>query len=329
MDQPAADAAHLAVGVGRDLDSPILIALLRRIGEMFAAILDPFDRTAQQSRCGDRGDVFGINAKLWAKPAADIGRGDAQPAFVEIDVIGQRVLQIVSLLRRGPDLRFAVGDLRQDAAAFHGMGGAAVDPKILMHDMGGLGERRVAVAVSDLVGDDPVRGQLAAHRRRALDPAIGRRRQHVVIDRNQRRRILGDIAVARDHDGDRLADERHFTVGERERPALIELCAGIRNTHHAPLPQHRGEIVERQHGDDARHCAGRDRIDATDQRVRMRAAHEGRVQRAGSGNVIDEARAAGQQRKILEPRDPCADQLAHWPSLEIALVARAMTSFGV
>ena len=63
--------------------------------------------------------------------------------------------------------------------------------------------------------------------------------------------------------------------------------------------------------------------------MRMRAAHEGRVQRAGRGNVIDETRAAGQQRKILKPRDPRSDQLAHWPSLEIALVARAMTSFGV
>ncbi len=70
-------------------------------------------------------------------------------------------------------------------------------------------------------------------------------------------------------------------------------------------------------------------IDAADQRVRMRAAHEGRVQRAGRGNVIDETGAAGQQRKILEPRDPRSDQRAHWPSLEIALVARAMTSFGV
>ena len=226
---------------------------------MLAAVLDPFDRTAQQGRGGDRGDVLGIDAQFWAKPAADVGRGDAQPAFVEIDVIGQRVLQIVGLLRRGPDLRFAVGDLHQDAAAFHGMRGAAMDPKVLVHDVGGLGECRVAVAVSDLVGDDPVRRQLAAHRRRTLDPAIDRRRQHVVIDRDKRCGILGDIAVARDDDGDRLADERHLAVGQRERPALVELCAGIRNAHHAPLPQHRGEIVERQHGDDARHCACRAR----------------------------------------------------------------------
>ena len=49
----------------------------------------------------------------------------------------------------------------------------------------------------------------------------------------------------------------------------------------------------------------------------------------GSGNVVDETGAAGEQRKVLEPRDPRSDQLAHWPSLEIALVARAMTSFGV
>ena len=70
-------------------------------------------------------------------------------------------------------------------------------------------------------------------------------------------------------------------------------------------------------------------IDAADQRVRMRAAHEGRMQRARRSDVVDEARTAGQQRLILEPRDARSDQLAHWPSLEIALAARAMTSFGV
>ena len=213
VDQPAANAADAAIGVSRDLDRPILIALLRRIGEMLAAVLNPFHRAAQQGRGGDRGDVLGIDAQLWAKPAADVGRGNAQPAFVEIDVIGQRVLQIVGLLRRGPHLRLAAGVLRQDAAAFHGMRGAAVDPKVLVHDVGGLGECRLAVAIGDLVGDDPVRRQLAAHRRRTLDPAIGRRRQHVVIDRDQRCGILGHITVARDHDGDRLADKRHLAVG--------------------------------------------------------------------------------------------------------------------
>ena len=171
--------------------------------------------------------------------------------------------------------------------------------------------------------------ELAAHGWRALDPAIDRRRQHVVIDHDKGCGILGDIAIARDDDGDRLADKRHLAVGQSERPALIELCARIRNAHHAPLPQHRGQIVERQHRDDARHCARHARIDAADQRVRMRAAHEGRVQHAGRGNVIDKTGAAGQQREIFEPRDARSDLLAHWPSLEIALVARAMTSFGV
>ena len=329
VNEPAAYAAHATFGIRGDFDRPVLIALLRRIGEMLAAILDPFDRTAQQGRGGDRGDVFGIDAQLWAKTAADVRRGDAQPAFVEIDIIGQRVLQIVGLLRGGPDLGFAVGDLHQDAAAFHGMRGAAMDPKVLMHDVGGLGECRVAIAVNDFVGDDPVRRQFAAHGWRRLDPAIDRRRQHVVIDRDKGCGILGDIAVARDDDGDRLADERHFAVGQGKRPALVELCARIRSAHHAPLPQHRSEIVERQHGDDAGHRACRVGIDAADQRVRMRAAHEGRVQRAGRGNVVDEPRAAVEQRKIFEPRDARSDLLAHWPSLEIALVARAMTSFGV
>ena len=44
MQQAAADAEHLAVGIDRDVDRPVLVALLRRIGEMLAPVLDPFDR---------------------------------------------------------------------------------------------------------------------------------------------------------------------------------------------------------------------------------------------------------------------------------------------
>ena len=102
VDQAAAHAAHAAVGVGGDLDRPILIALLRRIGEMLAAVLDPFDRAAQQRRGGDDRDVLGIDAQLRAETAADIGRRHPQPVFVEIDVVGERVTQIMRLLRRCP-----------------------------------------------------------------------------------------------------------------------------------------------------------------------------------------------------------------------------------
>ena len=45
----------------------------------------------------------------------------------------------------------------------------------------------------------------------------------------------------------------------------------------------------------------------------VRAAHEGCVQRAGQVHVIDELAAAGQQRRVFEARDPCAEVLRAHP----------------
>ena len=49
------------------------------------------------------------------------------------------------------------------------------------------------------------------------------------------------------------------------------------------------------------------RVDAADQRMRVRAAHEGRVQHAGKLQIVDEAAAALQQRQVLDPLDRLAD----------------------
>ena len=278
---------------------------------MLAAVLGPFHRAAEQRRGGDHRDFLGIDAKFRPEAAADIGRRHAQPAFVEIDIVGDGGAQIVRLLGRRPDRGFAIRDLGEDAAALHRMAGAAMHPQILANDMRRLGEGRVDVPIRDLVGNDRVRGQLAAHRRRALDPAIGRRRQHIVIDRDQRGSVFGKIAILGDDDGDRLADEGDFAVSQRKRPALVKLGAGIRRPHHAPLPERRREIVEREHRDHARLCAGRSGIDAADQCMRMRTAHEGGDQRAGRGNVVDETALAGQKRLVFQAQDARSDQFIH------------------
>ena len=67
----------------------------------------------------------------------------------------------------------------------------------------------------------------------------------------------------------------------------------------------RREIVEREHRVHARQRARVTRIDAADQRVRMRAAHERGVQQPGQLDVVDEASAADEQRAVLETRE-CA-----------------------
>ena len=102
VDQVAAHAQNLAVGVDRDVDRPVLIALLRRIGEVLAPVLDPFDRAPRELGGRDHRDVFGIDAQLRPETAADVGRRHPQPALVEAEQRGERLEQIMRLLRRGP-----------------------------------------------------------------------------------------------------------------------------------------------------------------------------------------------------------------------------------
>jgi hypothetical protein len=42
VQQLAADAEHLGLRVDRDFQRPVLIALVHRVGEIFAPVLDPF-----------------------------------------------------------------------------------------------------------------------------------------------------------------------------------------------------------------------------------------------------------------------------------------------
>ena len=164
------------------------------------------------------------------------------------------------------------------------MAGAAMLPQVLVQDVRGLGEGGVDVAKRDLVGDDLVGGEFAAHRRRALGigrPAIGRRRQHVVIDRDQGRGVLGDVAIGGDHDRNGLADERHFAVRQRERPTLVEPRAGIRHAHHAPLFSTGVRSSSVSTATTPGNARAALRIDAANERVRMRTAHEGGVSAPG------------------------------------------------
>jgi len=109
VEQPAADAQHLCILVDRDLDRPILVALVDRVGEMLAPVFDPFDRALEQLGCGHDGDVFRIDAELGAKAAADVGRRDAQLVRLEIHQRIERLEQVMRLLRGRPYRDPAVG----------------------------------------------------------------------------------------------------------------------------------------------------------------------------------------------------------------------------
>ncbi len=57
---------------------------------------------------------------------------------------------------------------------------------------------------------------------------------------------------------------------------------------------------------------GRRLVDGADGGMAVGTAHEGGVQHAGHGDVVDEPRLAAQQRRILQPLAAgCGDLLAH------------------
>ena len=106
----------------------------------------------------------GVYAKLGPEAAADIGCRDTQPALVEIEQRGQRLEEIVRLLGGGPHRHHVIAPLRENAAAFDRMGGAAMLPELFVEDMRGLVEGRIGVAVDDLVGGGDIGVELAPDR---------------------------------------------------------------------------------------------------------------------------------------------------------------------
>ena len=86
-------------------------------------------------------------------------------------------------------------------------------------------------------------------------PAVRHGRQRLVIDRNERGRVLGEVARLRDHDRHRLAHEGDFIFGEDERRDVgrelrVRNCRGSRTVR-----EQRQEISEREHGMHARAAA--------------------------------------------------------------------------
>jgi hypothetical protein len=80
------------------------------------------------------------------------------------------------------------------------------------------------------------------------------------------------------------------------------------------------QVGEGEHAMHAGKCARRGGAHGGDFCVGVRAAHEGRVQRAGQPDVVDEAAPAGEQRRILLALDRRAEPFRSHRMLPAALV---------
>ena len=138
-------------------------------------------------------------------------------------------------------------------------------------------------------------------------PAIRHRRQRLVIDDHLRGRILGDVARRGDHDRHRFADIGDLVPRQHKRRDVGRQLRRAELQRQPHVGQQRRKIIEREHRVHARRSARSAGVDAADQGMRVRAAHERGFQHAGKIQVIDEAAMPGEKRTVLDPLDRPAD----------------------
>ncbi len=324
MQHPAAKPKDFAGGVHRDRHVPILIALLGRAEEMLAAVLDPLHRPAKLERHRRNHRLLRIEDRLRPKTAADVRRDHADRFDIAVEQIGEHAAAEMRRLRAGPYREQVRNRIvaRQHGAGLDRHAAAAMLPEHLLEDVRGAGEGGLDVAISEREAGNDVAGEIAVRARRiVLDggAAVGGGGEHVVIDDDRRGGILGKIPRVGDYHGDRLADITGFVARQRRLRARRG-DGGIRREHRDRHPAHRlGQIVGGEHRMDARHRHGGADVDAADHCMSMRRAHEAGMQQAGQFQIVDEAAAAGEQRRVLQPLHPraemfCAHRSAHFPA---------------
>ena len=165
-------------------------------------------------------------------------------------------------------------DLGDAPTRLHRLVRVAVLHETFAHDPVGAGERGVDVAVVAVVALQHVAVRSGPDRRpggieRVLD---GRdRRQLLVVDLHELRGVLGDVARLGDDERHRIADDPHAVDGERVEQRVVQ--ARERQQAHERVGE-RLHVGARVHRDDAGMAASRVDVDAADERVRERAAHE-------------------------------------------------------
>ena len=254
----AAERQQLAVLIDSDRNLPVLVALLDRAEEMFAAILEPLHRTADL-HCRRRDHcLLGIERRLRPEAAADVGRDHADQFEIALEQIGKRAASKMWRLRRRP-YRQHVGRrfvARQHRPRLHRHAAAAVRPDLFLEYVRRACKRCVDVAVCRRHNQGDVARNVGVHQRRARRhgfACVARRRQHLEIDRHHRGGVLGEMPAVRDHHGDSLAGVVHLI----EREAMLRAhraVVGHRQDHgNARGPHRAGQVGGGQHGVDAWH----------------------------------------------------------------------------
>ena len=299
LELPVAERRHPPVGHDGGLQPGFAVGGGAGGGQVFQPVLDPFHRPA--GKPGDRGHQHDIGREplLDAEAAAGVGRGaQAQPVGRhaqgrrhhrmqrERPLEGRRHLIGAGVGVPGGDQPETLDGRHRAARIAHLDGEAAVG--------GGEGAFRVAVGKAPPVREIGAGGLVQQrrtfrYRRRGRDDG-GKR---LVLDLHQLQRILGPVAVLRQHDRDRLARIAHLVGRDRE-------VAHGRAQRRDEGPEAGGDVRPREQAHALR------RGDGAEPRMGVGRAQDRGMERARRhGQVVDEPPPAAEQRRVLHPLAAC------------------------
>jgi len=213
----------------------------------------------------------------------------------------ERAVDVVRRLRTRPEHELAVGILGGDGRMLldRQMRVALVEEGVF-EDAVGAGERPLDVAEPQRHGLVDVSGiaVLVDARLRVREAFFGivERAQRLVLDVDEVERFERGQLVARDHRGDRVADEAY--AADRERVLVLA---------HREDAVGNGEVGAGQHQVDAGTREGTRDVDPDDPRVRHRRAQQLAVHHPRQHHIVRELRLAGDLRAAVDAAAGCAD----------------------
>ena len=196
--------------------------------QVFLAVLDPDHALLGVFRQHGEHDLLAVHIGLGAEPATHVRHADHDVLAVPVGHRADRVAHHVRHLGRGVHLDASASGvvIGEHAATFQRHRTVALHPVGALHDVGGCLESLIGSAELVLQTSGLVVRQMTEQRgavRIERGGSIGQHRQHLVGHDDALGCVLGDVAVAGDDHGDRLADVVHTVDGEDGEALLSQL----------------------------------------------------------------------------------------------------------
>ena len=218
----ALDRQQPPVGSGMGGDLVVMFATVGVCRQLFPPVFDPAHRTAGPDRDPGQRHLFRQQDALVAEPAADIGRDDADLAFVEPETLGEagsHDMRDLGRRRKAQQLQTPIpfGDGAASLDRRHRLARGAQRP---CHRHRGLllEGLHIGVALDEGLEKDVV-APMFVHQRRARGARlkhVRNHRQRFDVDLDRGREILRIGACIGETGGDNLADIAHL-VGCQDR----------------------------------------------------------------------------------------------------------------